>query len=114
MIRSLLHLFHSLEMELVRESQVLFEFEPQNAFFQQILQGSLHCLNALKFANKIVDVKPLPRKLFLQMDNYVKDNKNHHLLAFLSLLTSHEVFEKVQLGFLIVGHTHEDTDNFFG
>ncbi len=44
----------------------------------------------------------------------MKDNKNHHLLAFLSLLTSHEVFEKVQLGFLIVGHTHEDTDKFFG
>ncbi len=37
MIRLLLHLFHSLEKNLVRESQVLFEFELQNAFFQQIL-----------------------------------------------------------------------------
>jgi len=33
MIRLLLHLFHSLEKELVRESHVLFEFELQNAFF---------------------------------------------------------------------------------
>jgi hypothetical protein len=33
-IGSLLCLFHNLEMELVRESRVLFEFEPQNAFFQ--------------------------------------------------------------------------------
>ncbi len=114
MIKSLLHLFHSLEMELVRESQVLFEFEPQNAFFQQILQGSSHCLNALKFANKIIDVKPLPRKLFFQMDNCVKDNKNHQLLTFFSLITTCEVLKQLQLGFLIVGHTHENIDESFG
>jgi hypothetical protein len=92
-------------MEPIRESQVLFEFEPQNTFFQQILQGSSHCLNALKFANKIVGVKPLPRKLFIQMDNCVKDNKNHKLLTFFPLLTTCEVFKELQLGFLIVGHT---------
>jgi hypothetical protein len=34
MIGLLLCLFHSLQMEPVRESWVLFEFEPQNAFFQ--------------------------------------------------------------------------------
>jgi hypothetical protein len=53
MIGSLLCLFHNLEMELIRESQVLFGFELQNTFFQQILQGSSHCLNALKLADKI-------------------------------------------------------------
>jgi hypothetical protein len=62
-IGSLLCLFYSLEKELVKESQVFFEFEPQNAFFQQILQGSSCCLNALKHADKIVGVNPLPRKL---------------------------------------------------
>jgi hypothetical protein len=36
------------------------------------------------------------------------DNKNQHLLGFLSLLTVREVFEEVQLRFLMVGHTHED------
>jgi hypothetical protein len=66
----------SLEKKLVRESRVLIEFEPQNAFFQQILQGSSRCLNALKLVDKIVGVKPLPRKLLLQTDNCVKDNKN--------------------------------------
>jgi hypothetical protein len=71
-------------------------------------------LNALKHANKNMGVKPLPRKLFLQMDNCVKDNKNHHLLAFSSLLIACEVFEEVQLGFLVVGHTHEDIDGSFG
>jgi len=78
------------------------------------LQGSSHYLNALKPTNKIVGVKPLLRKLLLQMYNYVKNNKNHHLLAFLSLLITHEVFEEVQLAFLVVMHTHEDIDGSFG
>jgi hypothetical protein len=34
--------------------------------------------------------------------------------VFLSLLIIHEVFEEVQLGFLVVGHTHEDIDGSFG
>ncbi len=71
-------------------------------------------MNALKHVDKIVGRKPLPRKLLLHMDNCVKDNKNCHLLAFLSLLTTLEVFEEVQLGFLVVGHTHEDIDGSFG
>ncbi len=48
------------------------------------------------------------------MDNYVKDNKNRCLLTFLSLLTTREVFEEVRLGFLMVGHTHENIDGCFG
>jgi hypothetical protein len=48
------------------------------------------------------------------MDNCVKDNKNQHLLAFLSLLIAKDVFEEVKLGFLVVVHTHEDIDGCFG
>jgi hypothetical protein len=48
------------------------------------------------------------------MDNYVKDNKNHHLPAFLSLLTTRKIFEEIQLKFLIIGHTHEEMDGNFG
>jgi hypothetical protein len=44
------------------------------------------------------------------MDNCVKDNNNCYLLAFLSLLIARETFEEVKLGFLVVGHTHEDID----
>ncbi len=95
-IGSFLCLFLSPEKEQIKESRVFFEFEPQNAFFQQILQGSSHCLNALK-----------------PMDYCVKDNKNHHLLAFLSLLIARKVFEEVRLGFLVVGHTHGDIDGSF-
>ncbi len=113
-IRSLLRLVRSLEMELLKETWVLFEFEPQNTFFQQVLQKCLCCLNALKHANKIVGVKPLPRKLLLQMDNCVKDSKNHHMLVFLSLQNTQEVFEEVQLGFLVIGHTHENIDQNSG
>ncbi|CAM6127292.1 unnamed protein product [Calypogeia fissa] len=35
-------------------------------------------------------------------------------MAYLSLLTTREVFEEVHLGFLMVGHTHEDVDAMFG
>ncbi len=48
------------------------------------------------------------------MDNCVKDNKNLHLLRFLSSLMARDVFEEVKLGFLVVGHTHEDIDGCFG
>jgi len=48
------------------------------------------------------------------MDNCVKDNKNRHFLTFLSLLKTRKVFEEVKLGFLVVGHTHEDIDGCFG
>jgi len=44
----------------------------------------------------------------------VKDNKNHYLLAYLSLLIARDVYEEVKLGFLVVGHTHEDIDGCFG
>ena len=57
--------------------------------------------------------KPLPRKLYLQLDNSAKDNKNKYLMAFLSLLTARGVFEEIQAGFLLVGHTHEDIDAYF-
>jgi hypothetical protein len=63
------------------------------------MHGGFHCLDALKVLEKIVNVKPLLKKLFLQMDNCVKDNNNHHLLAFLYFLTTREVFEEMQLGF---------------
>ncbi len=71
-------------------------------------------MKALKAPKQVVGAKPLPKKLLLQMDNCVKDNKNRHLLVFLSLLITKEIFEKVQLGFLVVGHMHEDIDKKFG
>jgi len=71
-------------------------------------------MKALKAPKQFVGAKPLPRKLLHQMDYCVKDNKNRYLLAFLSFLTARDVFKEVQLGFLVVGHTHEDIDGCFG
>jgi len=52
-------------------------------------------LKALKAPEQVVGAKPLLKKLLFQMDNCVKDNKNQHLLVFLSLLIVKEVFEEV-------------------
>ncbi len=67
-----------------------------------------------KVTSEVVGLKLLLKNLLLQMDNYVKDNKNKYLLAFFSLLMAREVFEEVKLRFLVVGHTHEDIDGCFG
>ena len=55
----------------------------------------------------------LSKKLFLELDNSAKDNKNRYVMAFCSLLTARRVFKEVTVGFLIVGHTHEDIDAHF-
>ncbi len=65
-------------------------------------------MTILKVPETFVGAKPLLKKLLLQMDNYVKHNKNRHLLLFLSLLIANEVFQEVHLGFLVVGHMHKD------
>ncbi len=44
----------------------------------------------------------------------MKDNKNRYLLAFISLLITREVFEEVQMGYLVGGPTHEDINKCFG
>jgi len=78
------------------------------------LQGKSFCTYELKTTSQTIGPKPLSKKLLLQMNNCVKDNKNRYLLTFLSLLSTKEVFEEVKLGFLIVDHTHEDIDRCFG
>jgi hypothetical protein len=61
-----------------------------------------------------VDFKPLPPHLLLQLDNAASDNKNRYLFMFLSLLTALGVFITIEVGFLPVGHTHEDIDGTYG
>ena len=57
--------------------------------------------------------RTLPENLLLQLDNCAAENKNRYLFAYLSLLVAKGVFKTVQLGFLMVGHTHEDIDALF-
>ncbi|XP_078346095.1 uncharacterized protein LOC144631526 isoform X2 [Oculina patagonica] len=55
----------------------------------------------------------LPPYLFLQMDNCYRECKNRYILGFCSLLVEKGIFKEVRLSFLMVGHTHEDVDQFF-
>ena len=55
----------------------------------------------------------LPPKLYMQLDNCSGDNKNYAILALCNFLVDQGVFEQVDVGFLPVGHTHEDIDQGF-
>jgi hypothetical protein len=55
----------------------------------------------------------LPEVLYLQLDNTCRENKNRYVFAFLSLLVQLKVFRKIKVNFLVVGHTHEDVDQWF-
>ena len=50
----------------------------------------------------------------LQLDNVASDNKNCYVFMFLSLLTALGVFITIEVGILLVGHTHEDIDGTYG
>ena len=56
---------------------------------------------------------PLSKNLYLQLNNSKKDNKNKFLIEFWLLLIAKEIFKKVQVAILVVGHTHEDIDAYF-
>jgi hypothetical protein len=56
--------------------------------------------------------KTKPRTLFIQLDS-AKDNKNKYVMAFMEYLVNCKVFDKIEVAFLLVGHTHEDIDQRF-
>ncbi|KAG5181961.1 hypothetical protein JKP88DRAFT_263432 [Tribonema minus] len=55
-----------------------------------------------------------PPHLRLQLDNTVKDNKNHMVLAYLAMLVQLGLFTTIEVHYLLVGHTHNDVDGTFG
>lgn len=57
--------------------------------------------------------KFLPPRLYLQMDNCAGDNKNYAIMGWVNFLVKMRVFETVEVGYLPVGHTHEDIDQHF-
>ena len=54
----------------------------------------------------------LPRKLYFQGDN-ASINKCKPLFAFCHRLVELGIFDEIYLGYLLVGHTHEDIDQHF-
>ena len=57
--------------------------------------------------------KSLPRKLYIQLDNCSRENKNQFLIAFLCDLVWKKVFDEICVFYLPVGHTHFDPDALF-
>ncbi|XP_070569806.1 uncharacterized protein [Ptychodera flava] len=55
----------------------------------------------------------LSRRLFAQMDNCYRENKNRYMLSLGHLLVELNIFDQVDFHFLPVGHTHEDIDQLF-
>ena len=45
--------------------------------------------------SEIAKIGPLPRRLRLQMDNCVRENKNKYMFGFLSLLVEKKIFSEV-------------------
>ena len=119
-ISSICRVLRALERPSVKDSKKLFIAPLQNSF-EVLLHGKSRCSASIppSSANMVPllipgrPAVPLPKKLFLQLDNSAKDNKNQYIMAFCSLLTAKKVFKEVTVGFLIVGHTHEDIDAHF-
>lgn len=76
--------------------------------------GANHIVETLhRFINMRSSFGPLPRTIFIQLDNCSRENKNHFLLSYLESLVALKVFDVVEVGFLPIGHTHEDIDQTF-
>ena len=105
----------------MKDLKELFIAPSQNSFFEALLHEKSRCSASIPpgSANMVPPpflgrpTVPLPKKLFLQLDNSMKDNKNRYVMAFCSLLTTKRIFKEVIVGFLIVGHTHEDINAQF-
>ena len=102
-ISSQAKLLRRLEGAPLHETRALFEHPPANSMFEALMRGKSRCVDALVSVDPSAfkGPKPLPPKLFLQLDNSAKDNKNQYLMAFLSLLTARGVFKEIQVGFLV-------------
>jgi hypothetical protein len=57
--------------------------------------------------------KPVPKHAVLQVDNTVSQAKNGIVAMILAWLVTTGIFVTLDLMLLLVGHTHEDIDQFF-
>ena len=83
-ISTIYRILRALEKPLVKDSKELFTVPPQNSFFEALLYGKSRCSTSIppSSINMVPPpihgrlVVPLPKKLFFQLDNSTKDNKN--------------------------------------
>ena len=89
-ISSICQVLRALERPSVKDSKELFIAPPQNSFFEVLLHGKSRCSPSIPpgSANMVPPpflgrpVVPLPKKLFLQLDNSAKDDKNQYVMTF--------------------------------
>jgi len=115
-IGSITKLLRDLEATPKNSSHILFSVaRTQSTLMKALLEGSKICLDSLLLPLKEpLPPQPLPPILTLQLDNASRDNKNHWVFAFCSLLVYKGIFYEVYINFLIVEHTHEDIDALLG
>ena len=83
-ISSICLVLRALERPPVKDSKELFIAPPQNSFFEVLLHGKSRCSASIPpgSANMVPSPFPgrptisLPKKLFFQLENSYKDNKN--------------------------------------
>lgn len=106
---------HALKVKLVG----LLEHNIENRLFlftmtEEHQTGANHIVESVhRFLNIRSARGPLPRTLFVQLDNCSRENKNHFFLSYLEFLVAVRLFDVIEVGFLPVGHTHEDIDQVF-
>lgn len=85
-----------------------FGFFFPGAKFYSDTNSNLECLRRI-----LEVIGQLPKKLFMQLDNTCKDNKNWFLFSFLSYLLLAGFITECEVYFLLVGHTHGQIDQMF-
>lgn len=120
-ISSLYCVLFALERPPIHESQDMFPILPQKDFFELLLDGKSKCSSPI--LTTTIDptliphaMRPMvlfPKKLYLQLDNLTKNNKNRFVMALYSLLTTRHTFKEVTLSFLIVDRIHKDLNAHF-
>ena len=76
--------------------------------------GANHVIEAVhRFLVSKSKKSVIPGSFFVQVDNCTRENKNRYFLSYMESLVAWNVFERVEVAFLPVGHTHEDIDQQF-
>ena len=94
--------------------RMLCRYAQQGIFFYILPKVVIFILNQHGFSLLLLfPGKEFPPTLYLQLDNTCKENKNRFLFGYCAMLVRLGLFEKVVVGFLPKGHTHEDIDQMF-
>jgi hypothetical protein len=72
---------------------------------------TIKCLqDTLKHAEAEIYLNGLPETLYIQLDNYFRENKNTYVFSYLCWLVERGVFTQIFVSYLPTGHTHFPPD----